>query len=158
MTTSEPTTIDAEAKQRVRETLLARAKAAADDLARKVAEEHAASERTGSGATTIDDLSQSDEAGDLGGLVEESSAHAEDVVAQIEGLDFSPTDVVRSGALVGFAGGRYVVGVVSEEFECDGATYEGIAADAPILAALEGLRVGDGFSFAGRTHTVGFVA
>ena len=62
------------------------------------------------------------------------------------------------GALVGFDGERYVVGVVAEAFECDGVTYEGLSSDSPIYASLKGLGLGDTFSFGSREHHVDFLA
>ena len=149
--------MDTAAKLRVREALLVQARAAVAGLDTEVAEEHAASERTGSGSTSVDDLSQADEAGDLGGLFEESGAHARATLQQIEGLDFGVTDTVRPGAIVGFDGDRYIVGVLTSEVECDGTTYEGITSDAPIYAVLAGLRVGETFEFAGHTHQIDLV-
>lgn len=153
-------TMDTAAKLRVRDALVARARAALAGFQGpdgSVAEEHAAAERSGSGATTVDDLSQADEAGDLHGLFEGSEAHAESALKHLESLDFSVTEVVRPGAIIAFEGERFVVGVLATEFDCDGTTYEGITSDAPIYDAIAGLRAGDTFEFAGRTHTLDLV-
>jgi hypothetical protein len=107
---------------------------------------------------SVDDQSQASEAGDLGRLLEGREQRQAGIRAQIEKLDFGPRSEVGPGAIIGFDGDRYVVGVVAAAFECDGATYEGIAADAPIYAALEGLHAGDTFSFAGHDHRIDFVS
>jgi hypothetical protein len=65
---------------------------------------------------------------------------------------------VVPGAIVAFGGDHYVVGTVADEFACDGVTYEGISADAPLYAVIKGLRAGDSFTFNGQEHRVDAVA
>ncbi len=71
-------------------------------------------------------------------------------IAAIEGIDFSPTDTVRPGAVVSFADRRFVVAVSTARFDCEGAQYMGISVQSPIYRAMEGLRAGDTFTFNGR--------
>ena len=68
----------------------------------------------------------------------------------LEQIDFSLTDVVRPGAIVGIDGHRDVVGISGEPFEVDGVTYETISTEAPLYAAIEGLRLGDTYEFRGQ--------
>lgn len=151
-------TMDQGAKDRVRAALTAHAGEAARALAESVGAEHAAAEIDQDASYSVDDQSQSDEAGDLAGLTERSQASRAADLAAIEALDFSLTDIVRPGAVVGFGGQRYVVGAVADTFTADGVDYEGISADAPLAAALLGLREGDTFTFRDRQHTLELVA
>lgn len=150
--------MDHQAKEQVKATLLERLRR---DLAASQANLrtlHDAAEVDPDSSSSVDDLSQSDSSGDLTGIFEKSTAAQESEVARVEALDFGPKDTITPGAIVGFDGSRFVVGVVADEFDCDGTTYEGISADAPIFDAIYGLRVGDQFSFRGREHTIDFVA
>jgi len=155
---TEPTTMDDAAKQRVKAALLSQAKAALEALSGQVGHDRAATRFADGDSYTVDDLSQADEADDLGGLFEQSLARQRAAVQAIQDLDFTPTDTVRPGAVVGFDGSRYVVGVVSDEFEVDGTTYEGISADSPIHALIAGLHLGDEFTFNGQAHRIEFIA
>ena len=105
----------------------------------------------------VDDLSRSDAAGVLTGLLADDVARQQDVLRQIDDLDVSPTDVVGPGSVIGYAGDRYLVGVVTSGFTCDGAEYLGISPDAPIYPAVEGLREGDSFSFRDNTFRLDLV-
>ncbi len=152
------TTTDEATKSRVRDALLDHAKAALRALDANTSSEDRAGRLDQDTSLSIDDISQSDEAGDLGGLSEDAAARQQAALHQIEALDFSHIDQVGPGALVGFDGQRYVVGVVASPFDCDGVTYEGIASDSPIYPLIEGLQVGGTFSFNGHDHTIDFVA
>ncbi len=155
---NETTTMDGAAKQRVRAALLEQAEHALQGLTSQVADDHSAAEVDQDDSTSVDDISQADEAGDLGALFEQSEAHRRAALKQIEGLDFAVTDTVAPGAVVGFDGARFVVGVVTDGFECDGVTYEGISEDAPIFAPMAGLRLGDEFTFNDQAHRIDFLA
>ena len=145
-------------KSRVKDALLRQVEAdllaARGDVARK----DAAAKLDQDSSFSVDDQSQAAEAGDLDELLEGREQRLAGIRNQIEKLDFGPRDEVGPGAIIGFDGDRYVVGVVAAAFESDGATYEGIAADAPIYAAIEGLHAGDTFSFAGHDHRIDFVS
>ena len=71
-------------------------------------------------------------------------------ISAIEATDFSETDTVRPGAVVGFNGKRFVVAVSTVRFECEGQTYMGISTQSPIYKAMDGLQAGDSFTFNGR--------
>jgi len=150
--------MDADAKQRVKDALIAQAEAGLQSSQASVAEHDSAAMLDSDVADSVDDLSQSGEAADLGGLLDDVEDRQKRILAQIKGLDFGDKSAVSPGALVGFDGDRYVVGVVAEAFECDGVTYEGLSADSPIYASLKGLGLGDTFSFGGREHRVDFLA
>lgn len=152
------TTIDAQAKQRVRDALLEHVRANLTAAEQSVAAHEDAAQVEQDGATSVDDLSQADAAGDLTALMEESVASQEQDLEEITELNFAPAETVAAGALVGFGGARYVVGVVSSPFEADGHTYEGISTDSPVYAAIEGKSVGDTFEVAGKTQTIEFLA
>ena len=145
-------------KSRVKDALLAQVDAELRAAQGDVAREDSAAKLDQDSSFSVDDQSQAYEAGDLGGLFEGREQRQAGVRSQIEKLDFGPRSEVGPGAIIGFDGDRYVVGVVAASFECDGATYEGIAADAPIYAAIEGLQTGDTFSFAGHDHRIDFVS
>jgi hypothetical protein len=150
--------MDGDAKQRVKDALIAQAEAELRTSSADVAEHDSAAQLDQDVADTVDDLSQSDQAGDLGGLLDDVHDRQKATLTRIENLDFGAKDAVAPGALVGFDGARYVVGVVAAAFDCDGVTYEGLSVDSPIYASLEGLQLGDTFSFAGHEHRIDFLA
>lgn len=154
-----PQTTDQATKSRVHEALVAHLRAAMAALDTTAGFERRTGELGPEGATLeSDDISQSDEAGDLAGLFEASATRQSGLLADAERLDFSLTDVVRAGAIVGFDGRRYVVGVASSAFESDGIIYEGISLDSPVYPHLHGRRAGEIASFAGVDHRIDFVA
>ncbi|MER7250598.1 hypothetical protein [Kribbella sp. NPDC000426] len=145
-------------KGRVKDALLRQVEAELQAARSDVARKDSAAKLDQDSSFSVDDQSQAAEAGDLGGLLESREQRQAAIRNQLEKLDFGPRSEVAPGAIIGFDGDRYVVGVVAAAFECDGATYEGIAADAPIYPAIEGLHAGDTFSFAGHDHRIDFVS
>lgn len=150
--------MDDAAKQRIKAALVAQATEALDALQAQVSDDNAAAVIPEDDTYQVDDLSQAGEAGDLGELFEQSVARQQALLETVEALDFSPTDTVRPGAVVAFGGSHYVVGVVADEFEVDGVTYEGISADAPVGEAIAGLKSGESFTFNEHTQTLDVVA
>ncbi|HKT56327.1 MAG TPA: hypothetical protein VJR25_06100 [Microbacterium sp.] len=116
-------------------------------------DEHAAELDPGA-QYTVDDLSQSDDAGAFVALDGEVLAAQSATVAAIDALDFGPMRVVGPGAIVEFDGERYVIGAAVSEFTAQGVSYSGISTDAPIYAAIAGLHAGDEFSFRGVTYHI----
>ena len=154
----EQTTIDEAAKLRVKDAMLEHARAELRSMVDNADAERDAGRLGQDESLSVDDISQSDAAGDLEGLLSDSATAQRRTIEQIEALDFTHTVRVAAGAIVGFEEERYVVGVAVGPFECDGVTYEGISTDAPIYGEIEGLRVGDRFSFNGQEHRIDFVA
>ena len=146
--------MDAAAKARVFQALKAQAQQQLATLQETYAGHHLAAEIDQDSSISVDDISQSDEAGDLAGLTAEGIVKAKRSLAAIEALDPSPTDVVAPGAIVVLDGDRFVVGVVAASFECDGDTYEGMSAEAPILAVIGGKSGGTTVTFADRVQTL----
>jgi predicted DNA-binding transcriptional regulator YafY len=149
--------LDDAAKQRIKAALEAQATAhvKASDLT--VGEERSAAMLDQTSSYSVDDLSQSDEEGELSGLLAAAGAQQQANLERIRALDLGLKKVVEPGAVVAFGGDHYVVGVVADEFECDGVTYEGISADSPAYAAIAGLREGDTFTFGDRDHRLDLV-
>lgn len=154
-----PQTPDEATKSRIHDALVAHLRAGMEALDTTAGFERRTGE-LGQEDVTLesDDISQSDEAGDLEGLLEDSANRQARALAEVGRLDFSVTDVVRPGAIVGLDGRRYVVGVASSPFESDGVIYEGISLDSPIYAHLQNRRAGEIASFAGMDHRIDFVA
>lgn len=150
--------MDDAGKQRIKAALVAQATEALDALQAQVSDDDAATRIPEDDTYQVDDLSQADEAGDLGALFEQSVARQKAALATVEALDFSTTDTVRPGAVVAFGGASYVVGVVADEFEVDGVTYEGISADSPVGEAIDGLKAGASFTVNDRSQTIDTVA
>lgn len=146
--------LDVAAKARVFEAMRAAAEQQLAAMRESYADQQEAAGLDQDSSVSVDDISQADEAGDLAGLAAEGVTKAERSLAAIEALDSSPTDVVRPGAIVVLDGDRFVVGVVAAAFECDGETYEGMSADAPILAEIAGKSGGTTFTFAGRKQSL----
>ena len=150
--------MDADAKLRVRDALRARIEAQLGSSREAAADQRSAAELDPDSSYTSDDLSKSDEDGELAGLLESAEERRADLLTMIDGLDFGPHDTVVPGAIIAFGGDHYVVGTVADEFACDGVTYEGISADSPVYAVIHGLRAGDTFTFHGQEHRVDLVA
>ncbi|WP_410789671.1 hypothetical protein [Kribbella sp. C-35] len=146
--------MDGKAKLRVKEALVAHLEAHLRATDAAVGREDSAARLDQDSSFSVDDQSQSDEAGDLGGLYEEVAKRQHSSVAHAESLDFAPTSEIRPGAIVVLDDNHYVVGVVSSPFECDGVTYEGMTTDAPLYAALKNLHPGDTFTFAATEHHI----
>ncbi|MEP9385312.1 hypothetical protein [Nocardioides sp. KR10-350] len=154
-----PQNIDQATKSRIHDALLAHLRAGMEALDSTAGFEQRTGELGQEGATLEpDDISQSDEADDLQGLFDDSATRQSRLLADAERLDFSLTDVVGPGAVVGLDDRRYVVGVASSPFESDGAVYEGISLDSPIYPRLQGRRAGEIASYAGVDHRIDFVA
>ncbi|MFN8029968.1 MAG: hypothetical protein U0Q10_06455 [Dermatophilaceae bacterium] len=151
-------TMDAGAKARVREVLLARAREEVAAAQESVGAEQAAGKLDQDSSFSVDDQSQTDEAGGLAALFEETVARQQTALAELETLDFGPRERVSPGAIIGVDGDRYVVGVVAGALDCDGVTYEGMSIDSPLYAVLAGHRAGDTVAFRGRDHRIDFVA
>jgi transcription elongation GreA/GreB family factor len=151
------TELDQAAKLRVIAAMLRQADTELQALQQTVGEEHDAAELDEDSAYSNDDVSQSDEAGELKGRIGAYAEADQQALDALHRRDWSLTDVVGEGAIVGFDGDRYVIGAVVGSFECDGATYEGLSLDAPIYEPLAGLRAGDTFTFRGAEHTVDLV-
>jgi hypothetical protein len=151
------TSWDGARKLRVREALRDRVEAALASAREAVADQRGAAELDQADVHDVDDLSQSDEGGDLAGLFGGVVARRQQELVRIDALDLAPTDVVADGAIVAFGGDHYLVGVAAEAFEVDGTTLEGIAADAPLHAAIAGLKAGDSFTIGGTEHRLDLV-
>ncbi|MGZ6964337.1 MAG: hypothetical protein ACXVKA_08970 [Acidimicrobiia bacterium] len=149
--------LNATEKLRVRDALMTQIMAALSALGSEVDADREATSLNEADAHQVDDLSQSDESGELAGLTAKSAAQLRRQLAQLEQLDFSPTDEVAPGAIMGFDARRYVVGIAAMTLESGGRTYEGIAVDSPIYACIAGLRAGDTFTFRGAVSTIDFV-
>lgn len=152
------TTMDQQQKNRVRDALLADARAELQASVENVEGEHAAAEVVEDSSTSVDDISHADEAGDLAGLFEDSASRQTERVTQIEGIDFTVRDTVGVGSIVEIDGQRYVVGVVASPFEADGVSYEGISEDSPLYQAISGKRAGEEFTVNDRKQKLTFVA
>lgn len=154
---ADPTTLSSTTKMRVKDAMLDRARAELGAQVDSAETERDAGQLDQDTSVGSDEISQAYEAGDLESRLTDSATRQRQVVEQIEGLDFGHTDRVAAGAIVGFGGLRYVVGVGVGPFDCDGVTYEGIAVDSPVFAEIDGLRVGDTFSFAGDEQRIDMV-
>lgn len=155
---TEPTSIDQDAKLRIRAALIDHAAVGLNALSGGEDGERRAGRLDHETSLEVDDTSHSYEAGDLEGLFEDAADHARERLEEIRRLDFTHTDRVGPGAIVGFGGDRYVVGVATGPFECDGVTYQGIGTDSPVLPHLQGKEVGSTFTFNGQEQRVDFVA
>ncbi|MFD7159807.1 hypothetical protein ACFV9C_34775 [Kribbella sp. NPDC059898] len=141
-------------KLRVKDALLAHLEAHLRATDAAVGREDSAARLDPDTVFSVDDQSQSDEAGDLGGLFEHIGEREHSTVDEAAQLDFAPATEVRPGAIVVLDGSRYVVGVISSPFECDGATYEGMTTDAPLYGAIKGLHGGDKFTYDATEHEI----
>ena len=102
----------------------------------------------------VDDDSQRDEAGDQRAALQENEAAQLALISLAKGLDMSPTQVVQPGAIVTLDGTSYVVGVPTDEFTSGGASFAGIATDAPVYQLLLGKRAGETVVVAGSETTI----
>lgn len=150
--------LDAVAKLQVKDALRAQIEAEAAATLQTSQQEHDAAQLDQDSSHTIDDLSQSDEAGELTGLFEQRAAEQAARLKALEDLDFAPTTRVGPGAVISFGGQNYVVGVAAGPFEAAGVSYQGLATDAPIYGSIEGLEAGERFSFRDHDHVVDAVS
>lgn len=146
--------MDDKAKLRVKEALVAHLEAHLRATDAAVGREDSAARLDPDSSFSVDDQSQSGEAGDLGRLYEDVAERQHTTVAHAKSLDFATTSEIRPGAIVVLDDNHYVVGVVSSPFECDGVTYEGMTTDAPLYDALKDLHPGDTFTFAATEHRI----
>ncbi|MFF0269007.1 hypothetical protein [Kribbella sp. NPDC004536] len=146
--------MDSKAKLRVKDALLAHLEAHLRSTGAAVGREDSAARLDPDTVVSVDERSQSDEAGDLGGLFEHVEEREHSTVATAEQLDFGPADEVRPGAIVVLDDNHYVVGVISSPFESDGVTYEGMTTDSPLYDAIKGLHAGDTFTFDATDHRI----
>lgn len=100
------------------------------------------------------DLAEARENADLAAAFDHPVHTHQAKIDAIEATDFSVTDRVRAGAILGFGGRHFVVAVSTVRFDCDGVTYMGISTQSPIYKAMEGLRAGDTATFNGREITL----
>lgn len=145
-------------KLRLKEALISHAGDAVTAVQQSVSEEDSAAVLDQTSSYSLDDQSQSDEAGAMASIFAESVAAAQDQLATIEALDMAPRDRVEPGAVVGFGGQRYVVGVVTDAVSCDGVDYEGISTESAMYAAIQGRQLGDAFDFRGQHLSIEFLA
>lgn len=109
-------------------------------------------------ASSVDDISQRDAAGDLHALMQEHDDQQQALVAKARALDMTATETVRPGAIIGLDGAHYIVGVASDEFTSGALTYAGISVDAPLYGRLEGAKARDTIAFNGHSSTIDYVA
>ncbi|WP_265442470.1 hypothetical protein [Flexivirga meconopsidis] len=152
------TTMDAAAKQRVKDALVRHLKGELDASQTAASTEQRTAQVDPDDSHSVDDTAQLDEAGDKNALFEQVTDTERSDVSTAEGLDMSATDVVRPGAIVGFGGDRYVVGVVTDSFDANGVSYEGISQDSPVYAEIDGKRAGDTFTINDRQARIDFLA
>ncbi len=152
------TTMSAQDKQRLKDALINHLRDAVAAVRQSVSAEDSAALLDQTSSFTVDDQSQSDEAGAMAAIFAESVARAEDHLAAVEALDMAPREQVQPGAVVGFGDQRYVVGVVTGPLACDGVDYEGISTDAEMYAAIQGRQLGEEFEFRGRRLSIDFLA
>jgi hypothetical protein len=75
-------------------------------------------------------------------------------VEKLKGIDFGTKDHVAEGVMVKLNGRYLVVAVPTSRFVCDGKSFIGISANAPIYRRMRGLRKGDKFTFGGHRFTI----
>ncbi|WP_050348509.1 hypothetical protein [Arsenicicoccus sp. oral taxon 190] len=145
--------MDSRSKQQVKDDLIAHL---AGQLAggARAGQDEAAAASAELGERRVDGDAQRDEAGDLHGVLGAVDARQRLDLKEARALDVATTDTVQPGAVVELGGRHYVVGVVTDEFESGGVSYQGIATDAPIYDVIHGLRAGDTFSFGGQDQTI----
>lgn len=152
------TTVDAAAKQAVKDALIARveqALAVTSDLAEV---ENDAAEVVTEDTTSIDDGYQAEQAADMSELLDDAAERRAADLEELRALDVSSTDEVRPGAAVEVGGVHYLVGVVAEDIDVDGTTWAGLSVESPLYEALQGAKVGDEVTVNNRTQKVTLIA
>lgn len=97
----------------------------------------------------VDDEGQShrSENSDLSNRLDDQLHEHEEHLALIEGLDFSPADSIRPGAVIKVNNRYMVVAVSKSKFSFDGQDFIGISTDAPIYQCIHGKKAGDECQF-----------
>jgi hypothetical protein len=98
--------------------------------------------------------SQNEQSGIEAQRFEEQSHLHESHKKAIQAIDFGPKQFVQNGALVRVNGRYFVIAVPTRSFYVEGVEVLGISVDAPLFAAMEGLRSGDTFEFKGNSFMV----
>lgn len=80
---------------------------------------------------------------------------AEQKLAIMRDLDFSPKDRVEPGAVVCVRGRHFVIGISTDRFACDGIELMGLSEAAPFYQAIAGLSSGETGEFRGQPVSVG---
>ena len=101
-----------------------------------------------------DKQGQAETAADLAEAFDDREHEVQAKIAMLHALDFGPKTSVQPGAAVRFGDRFLVVGVSTNEFECQGYRFVGISSAAPIYQALEGAVAGEVGDFRGRKITI----
>lgn len=96
------------------------------------------------------DIAEARENADLAAAFDHPVKDHQSKIDVLENLDFSVTEQVQPGAVVGFNGKHLVVAVATAQFEHEGVSYMGISPQSPIYKAMDGLAAGDCFLFNGK--------
>lgn len=100
------------------------------------------------------ELAEARENADLAAAFDHPVHTHQSKIDAIEATDFSLTETVRPGAVVGFNGRKFVVAVSTTRFDLDGQEYMGISIQSPIYKVIDGLQAGDSFVHNGREITL----
>lgn len=137
-------------KTQLRQTMLALTEAALVQNHKKYEQFLAAARLDRTEPIESDEQAQAENAADLAEAFDDREHEAEIKLAALRKIDFGPKTEVEPGAVVRFGERFLVIGVSTDEFECDGQRFIGISPAAPIYQALEGKRQGEDCDFRGR--------
>lgn len=95
----------------------------------------------------LEQQSQQSEQLDLAEKLDEQLHEHTQHLAELNGIDFSPTDTIRKGAVVK-VNDRYIfVGVPKSKFKFEDKTFIGISTEAPLYSCMAGKGAGDACRF-----------
>lgn len=97
------------------------------------------------------DIAEARENADLAAAFDHPVKDHHSKIDVLENLDFSVTDTVRPGAVVGLGGRHVIVSVSTTEFTHNDIRYMGISPQSRIFKAMDGLATGDSFVINGKT-------
>ncbi len=98
-------------------------------------------------AVEAGDAANAEQASDLAEAFDQPIHSNEDKIAKLEQVNFGKKSVIEEGAVVRLSGRYFVIAVSTAQFVCEDESFMGISTDAPIYAPMQGLRVGDTFTF-----------
>ena len=97
------------------------------------------------------DIAEARENADLAAAFDHPVKDHHSKIDVLENLDFSVTERVKPGAVVGFNGRHVIVAVSTAQFDHQGVSYMGISPQSPIYMAMDGLAAGESFTLNWKT-------
>jgi transcription elongation factor GreA len=101
-----------------------------------------------------EDYSHQNESVEMNQLLTVQLEKAENDLAKLQAIEFSPKSKIEIGALVKTNQFSFVIGIATFPFNVDGNQYVGISVDAPIYSIMKDKIEGETFSFVNNIYQI----